>query len=128
MSLCNRCIDPGICCREIRLNVKPPFMTKLEALAWLASIHPAYGEIGLPFIPEYKDRILLYDFDEAIQFYSTSPLESEWVYSCPVLTPDGRCGDYENRPRLCRTFESGRNQPCVMFHDPCPSFELSDGN
>lgn len=30
--------------------------------------------------------------------------------------PDGRCGDYENRPALCRSFEPQSEALCVHFN------------
>lgn len=39
-----------------------------------------------------------------------------WVFwSCKNLTPEGRCGDYENRPELCRTYEPGQDLLCVEY-------------
>jgi hypothetical protein len=53
-TLCDRCIDPGACCKDIRLSYAHPGITKLEVLAWMASCWPADGEIGLPFIPDQR--------------------------------------------------------------------------
>ena len=30
-----------------------------------------------------------------------------WFFGCGKLLPNGKCGDYENRPALCRSFEAG---------------------
>lgn len=34
-------------------------------------------------------------------------------YSCPNLTPAGRCGDYENRPKVCHDTIEGEANCCV---------------
>jgi Fe-S-cluster containining protein len=105
MSLCDRCRDPGACCRDIALNIDPDVTTKLEALAWVASIRPGTGEIGLPFIPIERRAG---GGDEAFE---------RWIWSCIYLQPDGRCGNYDGRPQMCRNFEPGVSQPCAMT---CP--------
>jgi hypothetical protein len=33
---------------------------------------------------------------------------------------DGRCGDYGNRPHLCREFAAGSDPLCTMFGKACP--------
>ena len=37
------------------------------------------------------------------------------TFNCVNLTKDGRCGDYENRPWLCRVFEPGEGPLCVHW-------------
>lgn len=120
MTICDRCVDPGSCCREIRLSHKVAAITKLEVLAWLASCLPGSNEIGLPFIPEYQGQFFNYDG------LDPCPFPVDWVYSCINLTSDGRCGDYENRPNLCRIFRAGIHKPCSMHHYPCPSFDTGE--
>lgn len=107
MSLCDRCVDPGHCCRSIHLSHGPLFgASKLEALAWVASAQPAQGELGLPFIPE---RVKAPSFEGQRRCL-------EWEYSCPNLDETtGRCKDYNNRPKLCRSFRPGYEKPCAMY-------------
>lgn len=104
VDLCGNCSDPGMCCREIRLYSRNDrafgdAATVLEAYVALATVVHAdewMFDTGLPFVPERRDP------------------DGTWVMSCPRLTPEGRCGDYENRPRLCRTFTPGNDWPCAM--------------
>lgn len=114
MSLCDQCAVPGMCCREIRLSTSyiagPEGTTALEALAWLAACVPSEGELGLPFLPLRRE---LHPLGIPLG-WTDCPVVHEWVFSCPILAPDGRCGDYENRPNLCRTFEPGTDEPCAM--------------
>lgn len=37
-----------------------------------------------------------------------------WYFWCPELTREGRCGDYPNRPDLCRSYEPMSDRLCVM--------------
>lgn len=109
LDLCGECGDPGRCCRDIRLYSGGAGLseaeTKLDALVWLATAYHSdewMGNMGLPFLPDRKE-------------------DGMWVLSCPRLTPDGRCGDYENRPRLCRIFRPGEEHPCAMlWREPLP--------
>lgn len=109
IDLCAHCPDPGLCCRGIKLysglgaRSLGGAETVLEGLVWLATVHhedPWMGHQGLPFLPESRDA------------------DGGWSLSCPRLTPEGRCGDYENRPRLCRTYEPGRDAPCALTVPP----------
>ena len=102
-SLCDNCKDPGHCCRSIflRRDGEPACTpeTRLEAFVWMATVghyDPWMGDIGLPVMPEYKDE------------------DGNWRMSCPNLSPEGRCNDYENRPYLCRIYLPSVDQPCAM--------------
>jgi len=113
--LCGSCPDPGSCCRDIRLwsgndHVFGGAVTRLDALVALATVEhsdPWMGNVGLPFVPERRDA------------------DGMWVLSCPRLTPEGRCGDYEGRPTLCRSHVAGLAEPCGM-RMPVPLPEPSD--
>lgn len=87
-------------------------MNKLEALVWFATVMPAENEIGLPFLPEHVIPTKYFEGD------AVSPLDREWVYSCIHLTGEGRCGNYDERPNLCRIFRAGIDQPCAMTYGP----------
>lgn len=107
-----------MCCRDIRLSVKINFRNKLEALAWIATVWPAEGELGLPFIPDKPILARYWDTGPGtLPYDATSPLEVEWLWQCIYIEPDGRCGNYEHRPNLCRTFYPGWDKPCIMYHE-----------
>ncbi len=38
--------------------------------------------------------------------YSISSLNKKAGEPCKFLLPDGKCGDYENRPQVCRDFKA----------------------
>lgn len=106
MSLCDTCAQPGRCCFGFMLNGGswPTFRTTaLEVLAELASAYPENDppEIGLPFLPLYR-----------------RPGDGVWRFWCPHLDRSGRCGDYENRPKLCRSFEPASDRLCIYWKPP----------
>lgn len=44
-----------------------------------------------------------------------SPVSCQWMFSCPMLRADGRCGVYEQRPDVCRKYEPGTDRMCAEF-------------
>ena len=80
--------------------------TPLEALAALATCYGSTADgkptIGLPFLPLEVQP-------------ATDGCPAFWRYSCPILTPDGRCGDYENRPSLCASYRPGQDGLCAIY-------------
>lgn len=112
MGLCDTCKQPGACCRDIPIYVGRswgnffPRDWPERAAAELAQKLP-----GHPFIPL---RLEIFPEDQII---GTDPYGAgRW--SCSNLTPEGRCGDYENRPELCRNYEAGSDRLCVMYVPP----------
>lgn len=97
---CATCPQPGHCCRGFTLNhVFSEDDTLETADKWLV-------EQGLPF--------------KAAKWWPGKAGDQQLDVTCPVLTPEGRCGDYENRPALCRDFPPqgpGGNNLCVLAHD-----------
>jgi Fe-S-cluster containining protein len=104
MSLCDTCAQPGRCCSGFMLNGGswPPAesrATALEVLGELASISmDEPKELGLPFLPLYR-----------------RPNDGSWLFWCPNLDLAGRCGDYENRPHLCRSLEPASDRLCIYW-------------
>lgn len=113
--MCDKCKDPGACCREIRLSFKVQTKTKLETLAWLAWCTPIEGELGLPFIPERLVRMKCWGEKDEIKD-EECPLLEEWIYSCPNLSERGRCDVYEYRPYLCASYVPGIDSSCVHHY------------
>lgn len=97
MSLCDTCAEPGKCCRYFNLQGGNfgRGETAIEVLARLATIvtdpDSAHitetGQIGLPFLPLFRRQ------------------DGIWLLWCPRLTREGRCGDYEHRPGLCKDYQ-----------------------
>ena len=101
MSLCDSCREPGHCCKRLFLSRESSGpvteWTPLHALARMAAE-------WLPFI--LQGERLAYQTPEGAHY-------SHFAMTCPLLTSDGRCGDYEHRPQLCRDFEPGSTPLCI---------------
>lgn len=119
MSACDTCRAPGFCCRNIRLFGNRPSPAANGEVAFPASLDTVrvldeiQGE-ALPFKPvatrETFEPRRLPDWDGPI----IGETLQTWTWSCPRLGADGRCTDYENRPRMCRSFEPVVDTLCLM--------------
>jgi len=107
VSLCDKCYAPGTCCRELTLTVN--FWAEEEVTNQLLreriSNHP--GNKNVPFEPVRQSVRVEHD--------KNGRAYGPWVWRCPKLLKNGRCGDYDNRPDVCRIFEPGENRLCVHF-------------
>lgn len=131
MSACDTCRDPGACCRNIRLwgGERGPIRQRLsngeflvpegsDPVRFLGGLAGKYsGQEPLPFLPKVKRDTFeprpLPDWDGPL----IGETLSTYSWSCPRLLPNGRCGDYENRPWLCRVYEPKADTTCVEY-DP----------
>lgn len=83
--------------------------TELDILVRLAAVGHEdewMGHIGVPFMPLYKLP------------------DGRWRYWCPRLGVDGRCTNYENRPKLCRLYQPKSDFLCTEY-DGVPPVETS---
>ena len=105
MSLCDRCFAPGACCKRFGLfsNEGEPITVWDDEPTRVSA--PGSAE-PLPFLP--LERSGTWEDPDGRAY-------SSWWWSCPRLQADGRCGDYENRPALCRTFEPAAETLCVHW-------------
>lgn len=121
MSACDTCAAPGACCRDMAISSDADFgafyvsQWPHEAVATLAAKLP-----GHPFIPL---RLEMVDPSEARHYADAEGPYGIGHWSCTRLTPEGRCGDYDNRPALCRSYEPLSDRLCVMYVPPDPSTE-----
>lgn len=105
---CDSCPKPGRCCTGLVLNggELAKGTTMLAALATMATLRHQRADgrmtIGAPFMPLMQRG------------------DGEWLWWCPNLQADGRCGDYENRPEPCWRYTAGDDFLCVMH---VPSIE-----
>lgn len=103
---CTKC---GKCCHDLKLPLSVD-----EAIAWTERGHPVHllAE-ALPWLgePSADDARAIHDRDRT--FTATSgdiPVRIgvmlvAWHQGpCPYLLPDNRCGQYEERPRVCRIY------------------------
>lgn len=115
MSLCDTCAKPGACCNDLVLTGSRWAGTvwadgwREQALEKVDSVIP-----GHPFIPL---RLRLAEGADRDPAAGDAPYGTvHWA--CKLIQPDGRCGDYESRPRLCRDYEAGSDRLCVMYVPP----------
>lgn len=95
MSLCDTCPRPGACCHGFPLSRSLPIAEGVGAAIGLCA------KEGLPFYP-----IGTFDDDPKYRgaHWPVPDGEQIWTFACTNLTAEGRCGDYENRPLLCRIY------------------------
>ena len=87
MSLCNVCPDPGHCCKIMEITL------------------PGEGE-------PYKEPSLALANARFVQIPQVAVGHSYngcVLFECPLLSDEGRCTDYENRPKMC-----GENYPPML--------------
>lgn len=114
MSACDTCPKPGNCCNDFSLTGGGSIWAKgFSVDSWMEGGTQYMKDIGLPFLPL---RI-----DEKIESVGG---EVALRYTCPLVTPAGRCGDYENRPQLCRDYQPGDDRLCVLYVEPVTSDAL----
>lgn len=103
MSACDTCPKPGACCQNFPLNYQGDLPTRLDALIFAAGMvyeapdkHRTF--VGLPFVPTDRGA------------------DGRWRWSCVDLLPNGRCGNYENRPYgPCVIYKPGSTTLCVLY-------------
>ena len=96
--LCDACLDPGHCCRDLPLR-GGGVGAKGERVDMPMSHETAEHvmlRMGLPFRPLYLDE------------------DGLWRWGCTALDPStGRCTIYETRPHVCQIYEPGCDSLCV---------------
>lgn len=103
--LCDICRNPGACCRSFGLT-----RSSGEPLA-LWDSQDKDEQLSAHGLPSFHviDTISTHIDETSGQNYSVHR------YGCSLLQPDGRCGDYANRPQLCRSYVAGSDGICAMF-------------
>lgn len=101
--LCDVCVNPGHCCRDVVLyrggGVNaidvPMSFERAEHLAML---------LELPFRPSVQRE------------------DGSWKWWCTALDErTGRCTAYAARPQLCRDYVPGTDELCVHYVPPTPA-------
>lgn len=118
MSMCNWCPEPGHCCKKFQLSA------------------PGNGEYGTNFSFWKGDRdgtLARRDAEAELERrgvpFVIHSVDEEWrterghhfvrfYFCCPELLPSGRCGIYEERPDLCRSFIPGSDDLCLVKGAP----------
>lgn len=92
-SLCDTCHKPGACCRAFAVLTTELGLPGPARSATISEVSAV--------MPDHPFKIKLISHGTPI-------------WDCLALTKEGRCGIYERRPKLCRDFEAGVDQLCVM--------------
>lgn len=106
---CDKCPQPGVCCKDFVLSgggLRSNFRT--DSPNWQEAAEAQVAAIGLPFKPlrlSHKRH-----GDDGHEYGSAR-------YFCPLVTEDGRCGNYANRPQLCQAYAPGTDAMCAMHKD-----------
>jgi Fe-S-cluster containining protein len=111
MSLCAICPVPGACCRGFTLSYLDKNEDESSRQAptfwldtWMQDAQAWVDERDLPFFPSRIDETL-YAEDTGRAYVSVR-------FDCVCLRPDGRCGIYETRPKLCRQYVPLQDELC----------------
>ncbi len=102
---CDRCVHPGACCKLMVISDKAGGFC-YEPTATADDIRKDMASKWLPFEPVRPD---FREVKRGDKLY--------WWFTCPKVTPEGRCSIYENRPGLCRAFNAGDDPLCVHYRD-----------
>lgn len=103
-SMCDTCKDPGHCCRAFNLDGKyfAYGSTRQEVQAQLNSRSQTM------FRPLQRNMIL--------ENMCGEPHLERWSVTCTWLGADGRCTNYNKRPKVCRDYEPLSTSLCC--HSP----------
>lgn len=96
MSECDTCRSPGNCCKGFML------CAEFDESDWKQQAIDLMAANDLTFFRPV-----------ALGFVGTSPGKVRARFNCDRLTPQGRCGDYENRPRTCWQFVPASDPLCA---------------
>lgn len=122
-SLCDRCFQPGACCKDLYLwgpsvpgapagaPVHFPLDTwREDAARWIADTQKLlYTKMGQQ-LAFRADRVGgIWWSDEFKCWYANI----RWT--CDALQPNGRCGIYDKRPDTCRVFEPASDSLCIHY-------------
>ncbi|WP_368855573.1 YkgJ family cysteine cluster protein [Sphingomonas glacialis] len=104
-------MSPGACCKRLNLSGGPamPSGGFIDSPMSFERAEHVAMQFGLPFRP------------------SSQRIDGTWEWTCDQLTDAGRCGIYDDRPRLCRAFKPGADPLCVHFvpRDDEPALETA---
>jgi len=104
----------GHCCRNIVLPISPG-----EIAMSAAAVRDGaefQGDSDVTLYQDVEQIAGMLRFDRVLRAgdidkQSGKPMRSDhgvggtvWVYQCANLTPEGNCGVYEDRPRMCREY------------------------
>lgn len=122
------CTQCGKCCQDLRLT-----LSVAEAIAWAGRGHPVQllvEALPWPGEPDPADERAVHDRDRSFPARSGDvPIRIAAILvayhegGCPHLQADMRCGNYAERPRICRIYplESRRFSSLRPESKLCPA-------
>lgn len=125
--ICERCFNPGQCCKNLHFRNRNGVLTFWDDVPIDDQMrelrHPLDKDLPQPFyVDRVEERFVVPDDDPNQEHrgkvYYTA------AFACRNLTAEGRCGDYENRPWLCRAYASGMDPTCVHFMGRTEAMEV----
>ena len=104
MSLCDTCIDPGVCCKNFFLIDPDAENSKTFWTKGINTVETYLVEKAYPFIA-IEHEVFTTDKNKEYAIYR---------FNCLALTHTGRCSIYKDRPDICKSLEPGGDNPlCV---------------
>jgi Fe-S-cluster containining protein len=105
--MCDTCMSPGACCREIVLGGGTAYReiddpAEIEAML-------ARGDMDQDGQRKYAGAIMPFKVKRRHE-------DGSWIFMCPKLdTATGRCTIYEQRPFCCSDYKPGSDPLCVHY-------------
>jgi Fe-S-cluster containining protein len=115
MSACDTCTKPGACCHNFVLSDHRGGL-RYDANDWKAEATAHMDRLEMPFRP--------LQIDPEKWDGEADPSTVALRFTCPAVTPEGRCSIYENRPNLCRVYQPLQDKLCVMYVAPVTEDQL----
>lgn len=110
MSACDTCRVPGHCCTRLHLSGGVFDKTYwVDDPAALGDVQRTLDSAGLPFKP--------LAFDPENLFFNVQGFYGYFLFTCPQLLPNGRCGIYHARPQVCRDYAPKADGLCIEFEE-----------
>lgn len=113
---CDRCIDPGHCCKAFPLSFTVPPSATADEMTTELNRRLRMSFEGKPaFVGDNPFKAL-----RRVPPQNYEPDDGQtvsWLFQCTALQADGRCGIYERRPDFCRIYEPGTDWLCVHRRD-----------
>lgn len=110
-SLCDKCFAPGACCKRLSLSYLGEDEEYHQITFW--------DDEGEEAIRKYmKKKNYSFVINEKVGTWvdeESGRTYSAYNYNCTALLPNGRCGRYKTRPKLCRAYEAASDGLCVHF-------------
>lgn len=113
-SPCAACRDPGYCCQGLCLStIFPADMPRAEVYQHTAEgTDPWGGSNTTEETPQFQPIRISGRYSDEGQH---KPHGVSWSFSCDWLGEDGRCTDYKNRPKLCRSYKPKSDLLCIEY-------------